>query len=56
MDGDQALPGGTGMQFHIDEDDCEDFTSGKTEDQARVMKQLVKQETKLRSTVKSKID
>jgi hypothetical protein len=44
------------MQFHIDEDDCEDFTSGKTEDQARVMKQLVKQETKLRSTVKSKID
>jgi hypothetical protein len=30
--------GGGGMQFHIEEDDCEDFTSGKTECQARVMK------------------
>lgn len=55
MEGDQALPGGTGMQFHIDEDDCEDFSTGKQEDQARLQKQATKRETQLRSTVKTKL-
>lgn len=47
---------GNQNHFHIDEDDCEDFTAGKTECPARVQKQATKRENKLKSSVKTKID
>ena len=47
---------GSQDHFHIDDDDCEDFTAGKTECHAKILKQTTKRENKLKATVKSKID